>query len=44
VLWTAQAGYARGLWVLLVVSVLAAAALWGAQRIALSTGSAPASA
>jgi hypothetical protein len=34
-LWTAQAGYARGLWLLLATSLLAAAALMLAQRIAL---------
>jgi predicted MFS family arabinose efflux permease len=35
VLWTAQSGYAHGLWLLLVLSLLAAAALMLAQRIAL---------
>jgi predicted MFS family arabinose efflux permease len=45
-LWSAQAGYLEGLWFLLALSALAAAALWAAQRIALkrATGSAPASA
>jgi predicted MFS family arabinose efflux permease len=44
-LWTAQAGYTWGLWTLLAISALGAAALVLAQRIALRpTGSAPAGA
>jgi hypothetical protein len=35
VLWTPQAGYSRGLWLLLVISVVGCAALVLAQRIAL---------
>jgi predicted MFS family arabinose efflux permease len=34
-LWTAQAGYARGLWLLLTLAVVATASLMLAQRIAL---------
>jgi len=38
VLWTQQAGYARGLWLLLGVSVLSVVALLLAQRRASSPG------
>jgi predicted MFS family arabinose efflux permease len=38
VLWTVQSGYTWGLWLLLATSVIAAAALALAQRIALSRG------
>ncbi|MEP6825316.1 MAG: MFS transporter, partial [Ramlibacter sp.] len=40
-LWTAQAGYSRGLWLLLAMSVVAAGALALAQRKSLRTGAAP---
>ena len=37
-LWTAEAGYSQGLWVLLAVSIIAVAALFLAQRKSLSPG------
>ncbi|RYF38791.1 MAG: MFS transporter, partial [Comamonadaceae bacterium] len=41
VLWTAQAGYSHGLWLLLAVSVVAALALALAQRRSLRPGAGP---
>jgi galactitol-specific phosphotransferase system IIC component len=40
-LWTAVAGYAQGLWLLLAMSIAAVLALFLAQRKALATRGAP---